>query len=74
VDGAAVAAIGITAGALVGSGLSRLAGNYVQELQLPGPLPLILSAAAILVATVVASVLPAARAARVDTVQALSAD
>ena len=74
VDGAAIAAIGIPAGALVGWGLSRLAGNYVQELQLPGPLPLIVSAAAILLATVLASVLPAARAARVNTVQALRAD
>ncbi len=74
IDGMAVAAIGVAAGALVGWGLSRLAGNYVQELQIPRPLPLIGSAVVILTAAVLASVMPAARAARVDTVQALRAD
>jgi putative ABC transport system permease protein len=74
IDGAAIAAIGVAAGALVGWGLSRLAGNYVQELKLPGPIPLIASAAVILTAAVLASAVPAARAARVDTVRALRAD
>ncbi len=74
IDGVAIAAIGVAAGALVGWGLSRLAGNYVQELQLPGPIPLIGSAVVILTAAVLASAVPAARAARVDTVQALRAD
>ena len=40
IDGAATAAFGIAAGGLVGWGLSRLAGNYVAELQLPGLIPL----------------------------------
>ena len=71
IDGAMIAAIGIASGGLVGWGLSRLAGNYVPELQLPGPLPLIGSAAVILTSAVLASAVPAARAARVDTVQAL---
>jgi ABC-type antimicrobial peptide transport system permease subunit len=74
IDGAAMAAIGVAAGGLVGWGLSRLAGNYVPALQLPGPIPLIGSAAVILAAAVLASLVPAARAARVDTVQALRAD
>ena len=71
IDGAMIAAIGIASGGLVGWGLSRLAGNYVPELQLPGPLPLIGSAAVILTSAVLASAVPAARAARADTVQAL---
>ena len=71
IDGAVIAAIGIASGGLVGWGLSRLAGNYVPELQLPGPLPLIGSATVILTSAVLASAVPAARAARVDTVQAL---
>jgi len=62
------------AGGLVGWGLSRLAGNYVQELQLPGLVPLMGSAAVILSAAVLASVIPAARAAQVDTVEALRAE
>ncbi len=74
IDGATTAAIGIAAGGLVGWGLSRLAGNYVAELQLPGPIPLIGSAAVIVASAVLASLVPAARAARVDTVQALRAE
>ncbi|HTM41061.1 MAG TPA: ADOP family duplicated permease [Terriglobales bacterium] len=74
IDGATIAAIGIAAGALVGWGLSRLAGNYVPELQLPGPIPLLGSAVVIVAAAVSASLVPAARAARVDTVQALRAE
>jgi predicted permease len=74
IEGATIAAIGIAAGGLVGWGLSRLAGNYVPELQLPGPLPLIASAAVIVTSAVLASLVPAARAARVDTLQALRAE
>ena len=73
-DGATTAAIGIAAGALVGWGLSRLAGHYVTELQLPGPLPLIAAAAVVVASAVLASLVPAARAARVNTVQALRAE
>jgi putative ABC transport system permease protein len=74
IDGTTIAAIGIAAGGLVGWALSRLAGNYVPELQLPGPIPLIGSAAVIVTSAVVASLVPAARAAQVDTVQALRAE
>jgi hypothetical protein len=74
IDGLTMAAIGVMAGGLLGWGLSRLAGNYVQELRLPGPVPLMGSAAVILMVAVLASVIPAARAARVDTVEALRAD
>jgi hypothetical protein len=74
IDGATTAAIGIAAGGLVGWGLSRLAGNYVPELQLPGPIPLIGSAAVVVTSAVLASLVPAARAARVDALQALRAE
>jgi putative ABC transport system permease protein len=74
IDGVTITAIGVAAGGLVGWVLSRLAGNYVPALQLPGPIPLVASAAVILTAAVLASVVPAARAARVNTVQALRAD
>jgi len=46
----------------------------VQDVQLPGALPLAGSAAVILAAAIVASVLPAARAARVDVMQALRSE
>ena len=74
IDGVTIAAIGVAAGGLVGWGLSRLAGNYVAELKLPEPLPLIVSAAVIFAAAAMASLVPAARAARVDAVQALRAE
>jgi putative ABC transport system permease protein len=74
IDGATTAAIGIAAGGLVGWGLSRLAGNYVSELQLPGAIPLLGSAAVVVMSAVLASLVPAARAARIDTMQALRAE
>jgi predicted permease len=73
-DGLTMAAIGIAAGGIVGWGLSRLAGNYVPAFQLPGPLPLIESAAVIVASAVLASLVPAARAARINTVQALRSE
>jgi len=74
IDGVKITAIGVVAGGLVGWGLSRLAGNYVPELKLPEPLLLFASAAVIFAAAAIASLLPAARAARVDAVQALRAE
>jgi predicted permease len=74
IDGAKTAAIGIAAGGLVGWGLSSLAGNYVTQLQLPGPVPLIGSAAVVVTSAVLASLVPAARAARVDAVRAFRSE
>jgi putative ABC transport system permease protein len=73
-EGFVIAVIGVAAGLAVGFALSRIAGSFLAELQVPAPLPLIASAAVILAAAVIASTLPAARAARVDTVQALRAE
>jgi putative ABC transport system permease protein len=73
-EGAAMAAAGVVAGALCGFALARLAGSYFQDVQMPGALPLLGSAVVLLAAALVASVLPAARAARVDVVQALRSD
>jgi putative ABC transport system permease protein len=42
--------------------------------KMPGALPVVLSAFVLLMAAVVASWLPAARAARIDVIQALRAD
>jgi len=66
--------IGVVAGAGGGFALTRVVGSYIQNVQLPGALPVILSAAVLLVAAVIGSLLPAARAARVDVVQALRAE
>jgi len=68
-EGAVVAAAGILAGAACGYALARLAGSYVQDVRLPGAMPVAGAAAVLLAAAIVASVLPAARAARVDVIQ-----
>jgi ABC-type antimicrobial peptide transport system permease subunit len=54
--------------------VARIVGSYLQNVQLPGALPTIVSAAVLLVAAIIGSLLPAARAARVDVVQALRAE
>ena len=73
-EGIVMAAIGVVAGTVGGFALARLAGSYFQNVQMPGALPVIGAALVLLVAAVVASVLPAARAARVDVMQALRSE
>jgi putative ABC transport system permease protein len=51
--------------------LARLAGTFLADLKTPGVLPVASSALILLLAAVTASVIPAARAARVNVIQAL---
>jgi putative ABC transport system permease protein len=73
-EGLVMTAIGIVAG--VGSGfvLARLAGSLIQNVTVPGVLPVLGSAIVLLAAAAVASVVPAARASRVDVMQALRSE
>ena len=73
-EGLWMTGIGVVAGAAGGFALARVVGSYLQNVQLPGALPVIVSAAVLLVAAVIGSLLPAARASRVDVVQALRAE
>jgi putative ABC transport system permease protein len=73
-EGAVMAAAGVLAGAAGGYALARLAGSYFGDVQVPGAVPVVASAIVLLAAAVIASVLPAARAARVDVLQALRTD
>lgn len=73
-EGLVIAAIGVAAGFLVGFLLERVIGKYLGPVQLPGAVPLIASSAVILAAAVIASALPAARAARVNAVEALRSE
>ncbi|HMI49872.1 MAG TPA: ADOP family duplicated permease [Candidatus Saccharimonadales bacterium] len=70
-EGTVLAIIGVGVGFLLGFAGSRVLNKYVAELQVPGPLPLIASGVLILLAAVVASMIPAARAARVDAAATL---
>jgi len=73
-EGAVMTAAGLVAGAAFGFVVARFAGSYFPEVKMPGALPVILSAFVLLAAAVVASWLPAARAARIDVIQALRAE
>ena len=73
-EGAAMAAAGVFAGAAFGFALARVAGRYFLEVKMPGALPVFVSAFVLMTVAVIASVLPAARAARVDVMQALRSE
>jgi predicted permease len=73
-EGAIMAASGVVAGAACGFVLARLSGSYFQDVRMPGALPVAGATFVLLAAAVIASMLPAARAARVDVMQALRSD
>ena len=73
-EGAVMAGIGVLAGAAFGFVAARVAGSYFGDLKMPGALPVIISALILLGAAVIASMLPAARAARVNVIQALHSE
>ncbi len=73
-DGLLMAGIGVAAGAVVGFAAARLLSSYVAQIDCPGILAFAGPAGVILVAAVVASVIPAYRAARVNAVEALRAE
>jgi putative ABC transport system permease protein len=73
-EGAVIAAAGIATGAAGGLALARFAGSYIQDVRIPGPLPIIGAATILVVAAIIASLMPAARASRVDVIQALRSD
>jgi predicted permease len=70
-EGGAMALAGLAVGFAGGYWLAQLAGSFLGELQVPGWLAVSASAFVLLLAAVIASVIPAARAARVDVIQAL---
>jgi putative ABC transport system permease protein len=73
-EGVVMTGVGVVAGAAFGLVVARVAGSYFGDLKMPGALPVIVSAFVLLGAAVVASMLPAARAARVDVIQALRSE
>jgi putative ABC transport system permease protein len=73
-EGAIMAAGGVVAGALGGYLLARFAGSYFLAVRMPSALPVVGSAFILLAAAMIASAWPAARAARVDVMQALRSD
>jgi putative ABC transport system permease protein len=73
-QGLIIAEIGVAAGVVFGIAFARIIGRYVAEVHLPGILAFVVSAFVILAAAVIASAVPAARAARVNAVEALRSE
>jgi putative ABC transport system permease protein len=73
-EGVMIAGIGVAMGFVIGFALERTLGGHFAELRLPGALTLLASAAVIFAAAVIASALPAARAARVHPAEALRSE
>ena len=73
-EGFVIAAAGIAAGAIGGYALARIASKFFDQTQLPGALPMMGAATVLIGAALVASLMPAARAARVDVLQALRSE
>lgn len=70
-EGAAMSTAGLAVGFACGLGLARLAGSLLTDMKTPGALPVAGAAIVLLLAAVIASVIPAARAARINVIQAL---
>ena len=73
-EGAVIAALGIATGAIAGFALAKVAGSYLVDVRIPGALPLIGAAAVLIAAAILASLTPAARASRIDVIQALRSE
>jgi len=73
-QGLVIAGIGVGAGAVCGVAFARGVSRYLADVHLPGMLPFVVSALVILAAAMIASAVPAARAARVNAVEALRSE
>ena len=73
-EGLVIAGIGVGTGLVLGFIFARIIGRFVGEVHLPGVLSFAASALLILAAAVIASAVPAARAARVNAVEALRSE
>jgi ABC-type antimicrobial peptide transport system permease subunit len=73
-QGLAIAGIGVGVGVVFGFVFARGISRYVTEVHLPGLLSFSAAALLILAAAVIASAVPAWRAARVNAVEALRSE
>jgi predicted permease len=73
-EGAAIGVSGIAAGVLGGLLLARVVSRYITEIEMPGALPIAAAAGVLVAAAILASLMPAAKASRVEVVSALRGD
>ena len=73
-EGAMIVSVGIIVGTAFGYAFAGVASSYFGQLRMPGLATLLGAAAVLIVAAVAASLMPAARASRVDVLQALRSE
>jgi hypothetical protein len=73
-EGVVIVMVGIVAGAIGGYAFARIGGKYLETVSLPGALPIVGAVTVLVGAAVLASLMPAARASRVDVLQALKSE
>jgi len=73
-EGAVIAGAGIAAGVVAGIALARIVGSFITDVHLPDMLSTIAAATVLVTAAILASLMPAARAARVNVVEALRSE
>jgi predicted permease len=73
-EGAMIGTLGIVTGAIAGVLLARSVGSFIPDVRIPGALPVAGAALVLVAAAVLASLMPAARASRVDVIQALRSE
>ena len=73
-EGVVIAAIGIAAGVTGGYALAAIATKFFARVEVPGAVPMAGAAAVLIGAAAIASLTPAARASRVDVMQALRSE
>jgi putative ABC transport system permease protein len=73
-EGVLIVAVGIVAGAVGGFAFAGVITTYFENVRMPGALPLFGATAVLIGAAVLASLMPAARASRVDVLHALRSE
>ena len=73
-EGAVIVAAGIAAGAAGAYAFAGLATSHLEQVRLPGAIPMFGAAAILITAAIVASLMPASRASRVDVLHALRSE
>ncbi len=73
-QGAGIAAVGVVAGAAGGWALTKILAGILPDATLPGVVPIAGAAVVLLLAAVLASMVPAVRASRVDVMEALRSE
>jgi predicted permease len=73
-EGTVMAGAGIATGVVLGLAITRLARGFIEQVNVPSVLTLSAAALILVAAAVLASLIPAARASRVDVIEALRSE